>query len=446
VQVQVLRELAQYLHLHPRCADLARASARHFLYAVPMHWMNDWGTPVPLFVREAQGAHLSCPDGHRVNDFCLADTGAMFGHSPPELTQVLIERLGHGLSAMLPGEDAPVAGELLARRFGLPLWQLALSATDANRFCIRWARAATGRRKVLVFDGCYHGSVDDVYVDLQDDGAGGRRTRVRASLLGQVVDVADHALSVDFNDRAGLAAALAGGEVAVVLAEPVMTNVGMVLPDPGFLQFLREQCTATGTLLLIDETHTYSSGPGGYARAMGLHPDLFVVGKAVAGGIPCAVYGFTEELAQRMRKAKDDAPPGHSGIGTTLAGNMLGITALRATLERVATDAAFAHMERQCALLATGLESQIRRHAMPWTVSRVGARCEFQFCAVPPRNGCEARAAMDHELESLIHLYLLNRGQLITPFHNMMLCCPQTTEDGVNAFVAAFGQCLAELA
>jgi len=440
------REAARFRERHPRCAELARAGAGHFLYGVPMHWMNDWGTPTPMFVREAAGARLTCADGHAHTDFCLADTAAMFGHSPPALARVISERASHGLGTMLPGEDAPALGALLAARFGLPLWQMALSATDANRFCLRWARAVTGRPNIVVFDGCYHGTVDDVFVDLVDAADGrGPVPQTRASLLGQVSDLTARTRVVEFNDLPALQHALADGSVACVIAEPVMTNVGMVLPEPGFMEALRAACTATGTLLLIDETHTISSAPGGYAHAHGIRPDFLVLGKAIAGGLPCAVYGFDAALGERMRKAKDEAPPGHSGIGTTLAGNMLGLAAVRATLADVATPQAYAHMIAMAQSLEAGLQSVVAEHGLPWSVSRVGARSEFQFCAAPPRNGRQARAAMNDSLEAAIHLYLLNRGVLITPFHNMMLCCPVTAAADVDALLRAFSACLAEL-
>ncbi|WP_308419653.1 transaminase [Chitinimonas koreensis] len=323
---------------------------------------------------------------------------------------------------MLPGEDAAVVGELLAQRFGLPFWQFALTATDANRFVIRWARAVTGRSKVLVFNGCYHGTVDDVFVDLVD----GVPTQ-RDSLLGQVYDLTRHTAVVEFNDLAALEVALAAGDVACVLAEPAMTNVGMVLPQPGFWAAARALIRAAGALLVCDETHTISTGPGGYARAHGLEPDFFVLGKPVGGGVACAVYGFTAELAARMQATKSAAPPGHSGIGTTLTANALAMAAMRANLESVMTEAAYAHMFALAERLAAGLRAAIGRHGLPWCVSQVGARTEFQFCAAPPVNGSEAEAAMDHGLEHALHLYLLNRGVLITPFHNMMLVCPETT-------------------
>ncbi|MFX1674329.1 aspartate aminotransferase family protein [Paraburkholderia sp. A2WS-5] len=434
------RERDAFVAARPKSQALSVQAAQHLLFGVPLHWMNDWPTPFSLYVDAARGAAFTDVDGHRYIDFCLGDTGAMFGHAPPAVAKALARQAQRGFTTMLPGEDAVAVSTALARRFGLPYWQFAMTASDANRFALRWARAATGRNTIVVFNGCYHGTVDDVFVDLVD----GRPTQ-RASLLGQVHDLLPHTRVVEFNDLDALGRALADDKVACVLAEPAMTNVGMVLPDPGFWRDAQALMKRHGTLLLIDETHTISSGPRGYACEHGIEPDLFVLGKPVGGGVPCAVYGFSAELAARAQKAKLEAPPGHSGIGTTLTANALSMSAMRATLDEVMTDAAYARMFALAERLAQGLAATIARHALPWCVTRVGARSEFQFCATPPRNGSEARAAMNDELEQVIHLYLLNRGVLITPFHNMMLVCPDTTEADVERLIGAFDACLEEL-
>ncbi|OFA02412.1 aspartate aminotransferase family protein [Duganella sp. HH101] len=439
-QALAAAERASYIARNPESARLAGQAAQHLLFGVPMHWMNDWSTPFPLTVREASGARFRDADGHEYIDFCLGDTGAMFGHAPQPVAQAIARQAARGYTAMLPSEDAaPVAAEL-ARRFGLPYWQFALSASDANRFVLRWLRAATGRSKVLVFNGCYHGTVDDVFVDLVD----GVPVQ-RDSLLGQVHQLTDHTVVVEFNDLPALEAALKQGDIACVLAEPVMTNIGMVLPLPGYWDAAQQLIKRHGSLLVIDETHTISSGPGGYAQAHGMQPDALVVGKPIGGGIPCAAYGFTEELARRVEKAKRDAPPGHSGIGTTLSANMFAMAAMRANLEQVMTEQAYQHMFALAAQLAEGLRAVIARHKLPWCVTQIGARTEFQFAPTPPQNGTQAQAILDSDLEQIIHLYLLNRGLLITPFHNMLLVCPDTSDIDIQRLLAVFEECVKEL-
>ncbi|CAJ9743628.1 aspartate aminotransferase family protein [Burkholderia pseudomallei] len=434
------RERDAFERAMPKSRARSAEAAQHLLFGVPLHWMRDWSTPFSLYVDHARGAHFTDIDGHRYADFCLGDTGAMFGHAPEPVARALAEQAARGYTTMLPSEDAAWVAAELARRFRLPYWQFALSASDANRFVLRWARAATGRKHIVVFNGCYHGTVDDVFVDLAD----GRPVQ-RDSLLGQAHDLSAYTRVVEFNDLAALEAALKDGEVACVLAEPALTNIRMVLPDAGFWREARALTRRHGTLLAIDETHTISSGPGGYARAHGLEPDLLVVGKPIGGGVPCAVYGFSASCAERAQHAKASAPPGHSGIGTTLTANMLAMRAIRATLADVMTDTAYAHMFDLAARLAAGLEQTIARRGLPWCVTRIGARTEFQFAPAPPRNGTIAGLQLDGELEHIVHLYLLNRGVLITPFHNMMLVCPQTSAEDVDRLVAAFDACLGEL-
>jgi len=425
-------ECQTFIGRNPRSAALARQAQEHLMFGVPLHWMNDWGTPFALHAAHAQGATVTDVDGHTLSDFCLGDTGAMWGHAPAPVAAALQRQATRGYTTMLATEDAVVVGRELSQRFGLPLWQFALSATDANRYVVRWVRAATGRTKILVFNGCYHGTIEDVFVDLVDG-----QPRQRDSLLGQVHPLLDHTVVVEFNDLAALDAALAPGDVACVLAEPAMTNIGMVLPQPGFWEEAQAIIRRHGSLLVLDETHTISTGPGGYTQAHGLQPDALVLGKPVGGGVACAVYGFSAPLAEAAMRAKRLAPPGHSGIGTTLSGNMLAMAAMRATLTEVMTPGACQHMQTLAGRLSGGLRELIDRHGLPWCVTQVGARTEFQFCPTPPRNGTEADAALDAELEHFIHLSLLNRGVLITPFHNMMLTCPDTTAPQVDGLLAA---------
>ena len=433
----IAAERERYLALHPTSLALSKRANAHFLYGVPMHWMNDWGTPVPLFVESASGAHFTCADGIDYSDFCLGDTGAMFGHSPPAVAKAITNQASKGFTAMLPSTLAPNAGEALSDFFGLDYWQLATTATDANRFVLRWARAVSNRKKILVFDGCYHGTVDDTMLDMLDGKAVNR-----TSLLGQVQDLTQHSISVPFNDIAAVERALAKGDIAALLTEPALTNCGMVLPNVGFIEAIRALCTQFGTLLILDETHTISTARGGWAKANHVTPDFLVVGKPIAGGLPAAAYGFSSEMANRMKAAKDSAPAGHSGIGTTLSGNMMTLATIHATLTEVATENAYQHMLALASLLEQQLTVSIKSHNLAWNISRMGARLELQFCATPPSNAAEAREAQNVTLESAIHLYLLNRGVLLTPFHNMMLMSPATTQTDIARLIQIFNNCL----
>jgi glutamate-1-semialdehyde 2,1-aminomutase len=429
------REQHRYVAGHPRSLALTGHGIAGFYDGVPMHWMRDWSMPFPFLVDSAHGATLRDIDGHEYADFCLGDTGSMFGHSPAPVAEAITRQATRGLTYMLPTEDAIAVGRLLAERFRLPHWQVATTATDANRFALRVARAVTGRPRILVFNGCYHGTVDETFVRLVEG-----RPANRPGLLGQAADLTQLARVVEFNDLDALGAALAEGDVACVIAEPVMTNSCMVLPEPGFHAALRRLTRAAGTLLLIDETHTISTGPGGYSGEFGLEPDLFVLGKPVAGGVPASVWGFTDEVAQRLGRARSRLPPGHSGMGTTLSANALSLAAMRATLEQVMTPAAYRSMDALAAQLAAGLQAVIEARRLPWHVVRVGARVEFICAPGPLRNGSEAEAAHAPALERTLHLALLNRGCLIAPFHNMMLVCPATTAGQAGQLQAAFAE------
>jgi glutamate-1-semialdehyde 2,1-aminomutase len=434
------REVRAYRQSHGASAQLAQDCAPHWLGGVPFQWMRDWGLPFPLFVRAARGAELVDADGQTYDDFCLGDTGAMFGHSPEPVARALAVQAAGGLTAMLPGERVAEVGRALAARFRLPCWQLTQSASDANREALRWARAITERRDVLVFNGCYHGAVDETHVRLSERGA-----EPRAGLRGMPFEVADHTRVVEFNDLAALADVLGDGAVAAVLCEPAMTNMGVVLPEPGFHAQLRRLTRQHGTLLIIDETHTLSAGPGGCTQRDGLEPDVLVCGKAIAGGMPCGVYGFSDEVRARIEALPAGGTDAHSGLGTTLSANLLAVAALQACLTQVMTEAAYAHMEAQALQLAQGLNALLERRSLPWHVQRVGARVELGFGARPARNGRESAAAMHPELERLLHLYLLNRGVLLTPFHNMMLLSPVTAGAAVGRLLAALDGALEEL-
>jgi len=447
-RLSTLLDAERATHLERNPGSRAQfAGADHLFTGVPMTWMANWAGSFPLALAGARGARVTDIDGHTYVDFALGDTGAMAGHSPAPVTDAVrrrIEALG-GITAMLPSEDAEWVAAELARRFGPTRWSFALSATDANRWALRLARLVTGRPKILVFSYCYHGSVDETFVVAGPDGT----TRSRPGNVGPAVDPATTTVAVEFNDLEAVARALATGEIAAVLTEPALTNIGIVLPDEGFLAGLRALCDETGTLLMIDETHTVSAGPGGCTAAWGLDPDIVTMGKAIAGGIPIGAFGLRAGLAERVlaRVADHDADiVDVGGIGGTLAGNALSMAAARATLGQVLTEAAFARMDALCVRLTDQALATVARHRMPWTVTRLGARSEYRFTAPAPRNGTESAAADDPDLDEYLHLAMSNRGVLITPFHNMVLMCPETTEADVDLHGELFEEAVARLA
>jgi glutamate-1-semialdehyde 2,1-aminomutase len=436
------RELALFEQDHPRSRELFERARDNLLAGVPMPWMSEWAGPYPVFVAEASGARFTDVDGREYVDLCLGDTGAMTGHAPKEAVEAIARQAAMGITHMLPTGDAAWVGAEMQRRFGLPFWQFCLTATDANRFTIRLARAITARPKILVFNYCYHGSVDETILTIEDGVAGPRSGNV-----GPPVNPTETTRVVEFNDVDALEEALAHGDVACVLAEPALTNIGIVLAEPGYHDELRRLTREHGTYLVIDETHTICAGPGGATRAWGLEPDFVTIGKPLASGVPAACYGMSAEVAERAQAFLASLPTTDvGGIGGTLSGNALSLAAMRATLEHVLTEEAFERMIALGERWADGVKDAIGRHALPWEVQRIGCRAEYWFTPAPPRNGGEAAAADDHELARFTHLYALNRGILLTPFHNMALMSPATTEADVDAHSAVFEEMAAELA
>jgi glutamate-1-semialdehyde 2,1-aminomutase len=435
-------EEVRFVESHPRSGELFETAKRSVLAGVPMPWMSQWAGPFPLFVEEASGARFRCVDGHEYADFCLGDTGAMTGHAPPQAVMALTRQAARGITLMLPTEDAAWVGGELARRFGLPSWQFCLTATDANRFTIRIARELTGRPRILVYSYCYHGTVDETFIVLADGSP-----RSRPGNVGPAVDPTTTTRVVDWNDVSALEEALAHGDVACVLAEPAMTNIGIILPEPGYHQALRDLTRKHGTYLVIDETHTICTGPGGYTRAHGLEPDFLTVGKPLASGVPAAAYGMSAAVAERALRLPSLVETSDiGGIGGTLSGNALSLAAMRATLESVLTEEAFDRMIALGERFEAGVRAGIEANGLPWHVTRLGCRVEYAYRPTPPRNGSEAAASVDHELDRLLHLWALNRGILMTPFHNMALMCPATTEQDVDLHTEAFAEAAARLA
>lgn len=426
---------------HPKSYELYKEARKSLFGGVPMLWMIRWAGSFPIFVDKAKGCHFMDVDGNSYIDFCLGDTGAMTGHAPDATVKAIAEQAANGITLMLPYKEVIEVGQELQRRFGLPFWQFALSATDANRFALRMARFITGRPKVLVFNYCYHGTVDETFITLDEEGTPGSRP----NNIGPQIDPLETTKVVEFNDIAAFETALSAGDVAVVLMEPVMTNIGIIHPDPGYLDAVRSITKKYGTLLIIDETHTICTGPGGYTRANDLEPDFFTLGKPIAGGVPAAIYGFTEEVARRFEEKldKDDSDVG--GVGGTLAGNALSIAAMKATFQNVLTDDFYKKAIGLQEKFTEGVEGVIKEFDLPWIVKRLGNRSEYWFKPTPPRNGGEAAAAIDHELDRYMHLYALNRGILMTPFHNMALISPETTKEDVDHHTKVFREAVLSL-
>jgi glutamate-1-semialdehyde 2,1-aminomutase len=434
------RESKRFVAEHPRSAAAFAKAKDSLLGGVPMNWMTKWAGAFPLFVAHAKGAHFTDVDGRDYVDLCLGDTGAMTGHSPDVIVQAVAKRAAEGITLMLPTEDALYVGEDLKRRFGLPYWQFTLTATDANRFSIRIAREITQRNKILVFHYCYHGTVDETFAAVGNGVVGPRRGNI-----GPPVNPAETTRVVEFNDLNALEDALKHHDVACILAEPAMTNVGIILPDDGYWKGARELARRYGALLIADETHTICAGPGGCTAEWRLDPDLLVFGKAIGSGIPGATYGCTEEVAQRIsaRIHLEDCDVG--GIGGTLAGNALSLAAMRVTLEQILTAGNFEKMIALARRFTEGVSSEIQKSGLRWNVQRLGCRAEYTFSENPPRNGGESAAAADFALERLLHLYALNRGVLLTPFHNMALMCPETTETDIDRHTKVFADAAEEV-
>lgn len=440
------QERSAFIAGRPNSRAAALEAAEHLIGGVPMTWMAKWAGGFPMFLAEARDNRVTDIDGHTYIDFALGDTGAMAGHSPAATVTAVrhqLEQVG-GVTAMLPTADAAWVATELTRRFGVTRWSFALTATDANRWALRLARLVTGRPLVASFAYGYHGTVDETFVVRDHNGT----TVARAGNVAPAVPPAQTTRAVEWNDLASVEDALTPGDVAVLMTEPALTNIGIVLPEPGFLEGLREICDRTGTLLLIDETHTLSAGPGGCTMAWGLRPDIVTLGKSFAGGIPIGAYGLSADVAARLQTAVESSDADLvdvGGVGGTLAGNALSLAAARATLGEVLTAEAFDHMIRLATRFTAGVQATLDRHDLPWTIVQLGARAEYRFARPAPRTGTESAAAGDDDVEEYLHLALVNRGILLTPFHNMALMCPTTTDADVDRHTTVFAEVVAAI-
>ena len=431
----------RFLETHKKSGELFAVAKDSMPNGVPMSWMSKWPGAYPVFVEEAKGASFVDVDGNTYIDFCLGDTGSMTGHSPDATVSAIREQVGRGLSAMLPTKDGAVVAAELAKRFGVALWQFTVSATDANRHVIRYARLITKKSKIIVIDRCYHGSVDETFATLNASG----KTVSREGNIGAPIDLDKTTRVVPFNDLDAMEKALQQNDVAAILMEPAMTNVGIVLPLDGYLKAVEKLAKEFGAKLIIDETHTISVGPGGMTAQLGLQPDFLTIGKAIGGGFPTGAFGMSAEIAQAIKSQVELEVIDTGGVGGTLAANALSLAAMRATITKVLTEENFEKMIKLGTRWADGVEKVIEKYKLPWSVNRLGARAEYMFSAKSPKTGREAADAGDFELEQYIHLRMLNDGFLITPFHNMALISPDTTAADVDAHTQAFDKMCGEL-
>ena len=433
-------EVQRFIDQHPESQAVANQSHSSLLAGVPMPWMKRWAGPFPVVADRAEGGRIFDIDGNKYVDFCLGDTGSMTGHANAPISQAISLQAQRGFTTMLPSSDISWVANHLAERFRMSKWQFCLSATDANRFSLRIARALSGKPKIVVNDWCYHGTVDETLVILDEEG----QTVSRPGAIGPQVDPGTTTLAVPFNDLDAMERALATGEVACVLMEPALTNIGIVLPQPGYLEGVRRLTKQYGVILILDETHTICAGPQGASRLWGIDADMLVIGKTIGGGIPVAAYGMSSEVAVKVEALMHGHDLDVSGIGGTLSGSALAGAAIRATLTHALRQEDFDIAIPLATRWSTGVQAIIDQHGLPWTVQQLGCRAEYWF-SEHPQNGAQAAASVNDGLESFMHLYALNRGILLTPFHNMALMTPFHSEEDVDLHTSVFSDCVREL-
>lgn len=403
------RESARFVDQRPRSAELLARASASMPRGVPMSWMTQLFGHPPIFIERGEGAYITDVDGHRYFDTNIADTSMFCGYSPEPVVYAVAERIADGAQFLMPTEDAVWVAEELGRRWPVPKWQFTLSATLANTEAIRVARAVTGRAKLLMFSGKYHGHADEMLVT---EHAGG----LEPEYYGLPPSVTEHVVLVGFNDAEALERVLAPGEVACVLTEPALTNVGVILPEPGFHAELRRLTRETGTLLVLDETHTLICGPGGLVGRWSLEPDIVTLGKSIGGGVAIGAYGMTTRVAAALED--DTGDYGYGGgdfvpevaTGGTLFGNALQMAASRAALGEVLTAEAYARTSALGQQLADGIDQVAGDAALPWRAHRLFARSGYAFDGTFARNAAEAHSSHDSELYRLLRLFMVNRG------------------------------------
>ena len=432
-------EDARFAAAHPKSAALLARGRDVMPNGVPMAWMVGSYHHLPLWVAEGRGAHITDVDGHTYADFNIADLSMFCGYAPEPLVRAVSEQIARGNQFLLPTEDAIVVSEELARRFGLPKWQYTSSATHANTEAIRVARVVTGRERVLMFDGKYHGHLDEALVELDDAG------ELVPEERGVPADTVRGTVLVPFNDIAALERALERRDIALVLTEPAITNnIGLLLPEDGFHAALRRLTRETGTLLAYDETHTQVVGAGGLVRQWDLEPEMVTIGKSIAGGLPFGAWGMTDAIADVLvqRKSPDGERANLVATGGTIFGNALALAAARAVMTEILTPEAYAHTQRLGARLAAGMRASVAAHGLPWHIHHLGPRSGYTFQPTPIGTAAEGRAAADDMLTRLIRVWLANRGVWEAIVGAGPVCPIPAQDEDVDAYLAGWDSLL----
>jgi glutamate-1-semialdehyde 2,1-aminomutase len=430
------QEDERFAATHPRSLELRARARRTMPLGVPMSWMGFLYDHPPLFVDTAEGAHFTDVDGHDYLDMSLGITVASTGHTPEPVVQAVTERMAKGTQFHLPTEDALVVSEELARRWGLPKWQYQLSSTQAVTDAIHLARIATGRERIVVFEGKYQGHLAELLAVEANGGTAPEYLGVTAHDIARTAVVA-------WNDPDAVARALAAEDLALLLAEPLLTNSGIVFPADGFQAELRRLTREYGTLLAIDETQTLPMAFGGLVREWGLEADLVILGKSLGGGVPVAALGMTDSVASLIDR--EYLPYEVSGeavdepaIGGTLFGNALSLAAARAALLEVWTAETYRRLQELARVLADGIEAAIRAHERDWDVYRIGNRAGYRFTPTPPRNNQEAG---EYDLPPVRHLqrvFMANRGVWEFGWWGCPAISAQTAPADVNDYLGVF--------
>jgi glutamate-1-semialdehyde 2,1-aminomutase len=437
------REDIHFQRTHTKSLATLKRARRSMPNGVPMSWMTELYAHPPMFVAAAEGIAFADIDGNHYKDFSLGITAAFCGHNAAPVVAAAARQLANGSVLQLPTEDSIWVAEELQRRYRQPKWQFTITASQANTELLLLSRLATGRERVLVFEGKYHGHVAPLLA-LRDQAVTVPEYR------GIRFDEIRNTLVVPFNDLVAVEQALQAREVALVLSEPAMTNLGIIEPDAGFHAGLRALAGQYDAILAIDETQTQACSFGGLSRLWDLRADALVIGKSMAGGVPLAAYGMNERLAAEIdRPTHPDylsgAPIDQPALGGTMFANAVSMAACRASLAEVMTATAYERATSLAGKLADGLKAIIERNELEWSVCQLGTRVWRCYARQLPRNAAEVRNCDIPALRDLQRVYLVNRG--IWDFGTWAgpIVGIPASESDIDSYLSAWNELLSEV-